>query len=387
MSRIAELLRSAILPPLQRNFEKFGEIGASVSIFLDGEEVVNVSEGHANRERTRPWTADTLVPVWSATKGPAAVACLLALEEGGLSLDTPVCEVWPRFMGEGRENITFLQVLNHTCGLSALDRAVPIQDYHGVIEALQQQRPAFTPGIQQAYQARTFGFLVDEIVRCITGAESLGSYFRERIGDPMGLDFWIGLPAEQMPRVATLYPGKLRMGSAQDAFQKAYLTKGSLTQRTFVSPAGLNAVNDLNLAETLASGYAGFGGVGSAPGLASFYGMLASGGWWQGLKIVSDDLLQKLEITTTQQEDAVLCSTVASSAGMMRDPMDAVGNKLKRLFGSSSRAYGHPGAGGSMAYADPEKRLAFAYVMNQMELGAMPGEKTLSMMEAVDAVV
>lgn len=380
-------LSRALLPVIERNFRERGELGASVSVFVADKEVLNISHGHANRERTRPWSAETLVPVWSATKGPAALACLCALDEAMLPLDSPVCEVWPRFGGGGKEGVSFLHVLTHTAGLSALDHPTPIHDYHAVVDALERQQPLFTPGTRQAYHARTFGFLLDEIVQRITGAESLGHYFNDRIAVPMHIDFWIGLPQELMPHVATLYPGKMRVGAAQDPFFKAFNTRGSLTQRTFASPTGLNAVQDMNNPDTLARGYASMGGVGSARALAALYSMLANGGWWQGHKLVSEWILQAMQTTYTQQEDAVLCTPMAFGAGMMRDPVDEFGDKIHRLFGSSKDAFGHPGAGGSIAFADPERGFSFAYVMNQMELGALPGEKTMSLVEAVDATV
>lgn len=387
MSPLADSFQQPLLEAFERNFRERGELGASVSVFMGDKEVLNLSSGHANRERTRPWSAETLVPVWSATKGPAAVACLCALDEAMLPLDSPVCEVWPRFAGGGKEGVSFLQVLTHTAGLSALDQPTPIHDYHAVVDALEQQRPLFPPGTRQGYHARTFGFLLDEIVQRITGAESLGHYFNERIAEPMRLDFWIGLPRELMPHVATLYPGKMRVGATQDPFLQAFNTRGSLTQRTFASPAGLNAVQDLNNPDTLARGYASMGGVGSARALAAFFAMLANGGWWRGHKLVSEWILQALQTTYTQQEDAVLCTPMAFGAGMMRDPRDNFGEKIRRLFGSSESAFGHPGAGGSLAFADPERGFSFAYVMNQMELGALPNEKTLSLVEAVDGLI
>lgn len=387
MPHLADQIQKPLLEAFERNFRERGELGASVSVFMGEKEVLNLSHGHANRERTRPWNAETLVPVWSATKGPAAIACLCALDEAMLPLDSPVCEVWPRFAGGGKEGVSFLHVLTHTAGLCALDQSTPIHDYHAVVDALEGQRPVFTPGTRQAYHARTFGFLLDEIVQRITGAESLGHYFNDRIAEPMRLDFWIGLPRQLMPHVATLYPGKMRVGGTQDAFLQAFGTKGTLTQRAFASPTGLNAVQDLNNPDTLARGYASMGGVGSARALAAFYAMLANGGWWKGHKLVSEWILQALQTTYTQQEDAVLCTPMAFGAGMMRDPLDEFGDKIRRLFTSSKAAFGHPGAGGSLAFADPERGFSFAYVMNQMELGALPNEKTLSLVEAVDGVV
>ncbi|HSJ02821.1 MAG TPA: serine hydrolase domain-containing protein, partial [Verrucomicrobium sp.] len=367
----------ALRPIFERNFLERGEIGASVSVFLDGQELANLSGGFCEKEKLHPWTAETLVPIWSATKGVAAVTCLAVLDEAGLSLDDLVCDIWPAFAGGGKQDITFRQLLSHTSGLSALSGVVPIQDAMAVANALEQQIPEFPSEGPQAYHARTFGFLLDEIVQHVTRGLSIGTCFREKFGDPMELDFWIGLPETELGRVATIYPGKMRLGEPQTPFLKAFTTKGTLTQRTFVSPQGLNAVQDLNQPETLQKGYASMGGVGSARALASFYSMLAQGGIWQGRRLLSEAVIASLSETISQQEDGVLCTQMAFGPGVMRDPLNADGSKARQLFGSGLKAFGHPGAGGSLAFGDPGRRLSFAYVMNQMELGVLPNSKSL----------
>ncbi len=384
---------AADFPPASRvrhwfheNFVMRGELGAAVSIWKDGEEVLSLAEGFTSRERTQPWTLETLVPVWSSTKGPAAVACLMALHEAALPLDAPVAEVWPEFAMAGKEEVTFGQLLAHRAGLCALDERVPIFDYRAVIKALEEQRPAWAPGRTQAYHARTFGFLLDEIVRRITGAETLGNYFHELFGEPMSLDFWIGLPEEQHSRVARLYPGKMNISQADQAFLKAFHTPGSTTQRTFASPVGLNAVQDFNQPHTWTQGYASMGGVGSAQGLAKFYAMLANGGVWQGEQLVPTWVQTALRAPAETMQDAVLCTPACFHAGVMRDPMDTeTGQKIRRLFGPSEAAFGHPGAGGSLAFADPDTGISFAYVMNQMEVGVLPSPRATGLVEALFA--
>ncbi|MBL9129663.1 MAG: beta-lactamase family protein [Verrucomicrobiaceae bacterium] len=377
----------AVTAWFEENFRSRWDLGASVSIWEHGCEVLSLGQGHCDRARTRTWNADTLVPVWSATKGPAAVCALMALAEADLPLDCPVAEVWPEFVGGGKADMRFLHLFTHTAGLCALDERVPIYNYEAVIEALERQRPLWEPGTRQGYHARTFGFLLDEIVRRITGLESLGEYFRQVIGDPLDLDFWIGLPQEQWERVSPIYPGKISIAGGDQPFLKAFNTPNSLTLRTFQSPFGLNAVSDFNQSETWARGYASMGGVGSASGLAKFYAMLAGGGKWKDAQIVPAVVLEQLSATICQNDDAVLCTPVSFAAGVMHDPLDqnpeseTRGQKLRRHYGSSERAFGHPGAGGSLAFADPDSGLAFAYVMNQMEVGALPGEKVLGMVE------
>jgi len=388
MKSISDKATDALLPHFERNFYERGELGASVCVFCGEDEVVNLAFGHRTRDRKSDWDGDTLVPVWSATKGPSSLACLLALEEANLPVESPVCEIWPRFAEGGKEQVTFAQVLSHTSGLCALDDVVPILDYAAVIHALEDQTPLFVPGTRQAYQARTFGFLVDEIVQRITGADSLGEYFRERIGAPMNLNFWIGLPQTEWHRVATLYPGKMRTGNTDDEFLNSMNTRGSLTQRTFFSPAGLNSVQDMNQPETWSHGFPGMGGVGSACALAQFYAMLAAGGFWRGQRLVSERVAQIFQATLSQRHDDVLCADLAFSAGMMMDPIDlGTGQKKRRIFGSSHSAFGHPGAGGSLAFADPQRGFGFAYVMNQMEPSALPGPRALDLVQALDAVM
>ncbi|HVV70066.1 MAG TPA: serine hydrolase domain-containing protein [Verrucomicrobiae bacterium] len=379
MSRSWDEIAEGMQTVFDRNFRERGEIGAGISVWEAEREVVSLSGGFMDRERTRGWTSDTLAPVWSATKGPASVACLLAIEEAGLALENRVTEVWPEFGQAGKEPLSFAQLLSHTGGLCALDEKVSTYDYADVIQALEQQAPVFPPGSQVAYHARTFGFLLEEIVRRITGKASLGKYFRERIGAPMNLDFWIGLPEDQFSRVATLYPGKMPATGLQDAFVKAIGTRDSLTQRVFASPAGLHSVQEMNKPDTWELGLASMGGVGSARALAQFYAMLANGGVWQGLRLVSESIIQEFTHTLAQGDDPVVCTPMAFGAGMMRDPVNENGKKFRRLFGSSMIAFGHPGAGGSLAFADPERGFGFAYVMNQMELGVLPTAKALDL--------
>ena len=380
---MAELPRSAeaaVTRRFEENFRERGELGASLSIWKDGVEVLSLSHGHADRDGAKPWTSETLVPVWSATKGPAAVACLVALYRAGLSLEASVAEVWPEFAGAGKERITFGELLSHRAGLCVLDERAPMTNYAAVISALERQTPLWPPGKRQAYHARTFGFLLDEIVRRVTGAPSIGAYFREIIGAPLALDFWIGLPQDHWHRVATIYPGKVGISARDQAFLKAFGTPGSVTQRAFASPVGLGAVSDLNKPEAWAAGYASMGGVGSASALGKFYSMLASG----GQSLAPPEVIALLRTPLSQDNDAVLCLDAAFSAGMMMDPVNPeTGDKLRALLGPSTQAFGHPGAGGSLAFADPENGIAFAYAMNQMEIGVLPGEKALGLVEAL----
>lgn len=383
MTSLPRAAKEAVENWFRENFVLRGELGAAVSIWRDGVEVLSLAQGFTSRERTMAWAADTLVPVWSSTKGPAAVACLMALHEAGLPLEAHVAEVWPEFALGGKDELTFAQVLSHRGGLSVLNERVPIFDYRAVIKAIEHQVPLWPAGTRQGYHARTFGFIIDEIVRRITGADSLGHYFHE-LFDELELDFWIGLPAAEHHRVARLYPGKMNISQGDQGFLKAFHTAGSVTQRTFASPVGLNAVQDFNQPHTWQQGYASMGAVGSASGLAKFYSIFANGGKNAAGVEIPTWVQRALSTPLSQGDDAVLCVPAAFSAGMMMDPVDTeTGVKLRRMFGTSLSAFGHPGAGGSLAFADPETGISFAYVMNQMEVGVLPSERATGLVEAL----
>lgn len=381
MHKITDSALTTVTEWFEENFRSRGELGASVSIWQNGLEVLSLAQGFCDRQSTRPWTAETLVPVFSSTKAPAAVCCLMALEEAGLPLDSAVSEVWPEFVGGGKGEMQFAHLLSHTAGLCALDERVPIFNYEAVVEALERQVPLWEPGTQQGYHARTFGFLMDEIVRRITGVNSLGLYFRETFALPMGLEFWIGLPEEHWGRVSPVYPGRISIANSDQPFLKAYNNSSSLTHRTFVSPFGLNAVSEYNTPELWAPGFASMGGVGTAQGLGRFYAMLAQGGMWNGQRLVSEAVLKQLSHPLSQAEDSVLLTPIAFAAGVMQDPLNEDGSKLRQHYGPSLTAFGHPGAGGSLCFADPGNGIALAYVMNQMEFGTLPGPKVLGMVE------
>ena len=203
----AEELRARLGPLFQENFEKFGELGAAVSVWQNGKPVVDLYGGFCDARHEKPWTADTLALVWSATKGIASACVLHALQQHDIELDRRVVEFWPEFAQAGKDKITLAQLLSHQAGLCALDRRVDVLDYDAVIQALETQKPLWTPGTAHGYHARTFGFLLDELVRRITG-KTLSQYWQKKFARPLQLDFWIGLPQQENPRVATIYAAK-----------------------------------------------------------------------------------------------------------------------------------------------------------------------------------
>ena len=373
----AELLQR-LKPLFRENFEKFGELGAAVSVWQNGKPVVDLCGGFRDARREHPWMSDTLVLVWSATKGIGSACLLHALQEHKINLDRPVAEFWPEFAQAGKEKITIAQLLSHQAGLCALDRRVDVLDYDAVIRALEAQKPLWPPGTAHGYHARTFGFLLDELVRRIAG-KALSDYWQENFARPLQLDFWIGLPKRENSRVATMYVPKIGKAPEPKQFYADLVTPGTLARKTFTSPHGLNAVSAMNTPAIRAQPIVSFGGIGSASALAKFYSMLANGGKADGQAFFSGETLELMRVTLTDGIDRVFQIPTAFSAGFMKDSQNAA----RRMFGPSRTSFGHPGAGGSHAFCDPENRIAFAYVMNQMEQSLLPNEKSLRLVDAI----
>ncbi len=364
-----------VVDVFERNFRDRGELGASVSIWWDGAELLSHNHGWCEREKKRPWTERTMVPVYSATKVPAAATLLMALASRGLTEETPVREVWPRFPVAGAR---FFHLLSHQCGLAALDKRASVFDHAAVVDAINQQTPAWALGEGHGYHPRTFGALVDEPVRRLTGL-TLGGYWREIIAGPMRLDFWIGLPEPEWPRVAKLYPGKAGNDDLADAFYKQLTTSGTYTRRAFSSPRGLHAIHEMNEPRAWSAGLPALGGVGTASALARFYQAVIGG--------IESPLTARvrhaLATARSAADDRVLLRPTVFTCGAQQDPLDGEGRKLRTIYGPSKRAFGHPGAGGSHGFGDPETGVSFAYVMNQMNLSVMPGLKCREMVNAL----
>jgi CubicO group peptidase (beta-lactamase class C family) len=373
-----ERLRERLEPLFRENFEKFGELGAAVSIWQDGKSVIDLFGGFCDAGHEKPWKSETLVLVWSATKGIGSACVLHVLQEHRININRRVAEFWPEFAQAGKEKITLSQLLSHQAGLCAVDARVEILDYGAVIRALEVQKPLWLPGTAHGYHARTFGFLLDELVRRIVG-KRLSQYWREVFAQPLELDLWIGLPAEQNSHVATVYAAKSGRPPEPKKFYSDLTTPGTLARKTFSSPFGLKSISEMNNPAIRAEPIVSFGGIGTASSLAKFYSMLANGGKLDGQTFFSEETIASMTTTLTDGMDRVFQIPTAFSAGFMKDPQHAT----RRMFGTSPNAFGHPGAGGSHGFADPETRISFAYVMNQMEQSLLPNEKSLRLVDAI----
>ncbi len=377
---------AAVAAQFEENFRSRGELGAAVSVWHEGREVLSLASGWCDRQQTRPWDTDTLVLTWSVTKALASACLLHVLATDGIELSTPVAALWPEFAAGGKEAVTLAQLLSHRAGLAAMEAPrTSVLDHGAVVAALAAQPPNWPPGTAHGYHPRTYGFLVDELLRRRRPAHTVATYWRETFAEPLGLDFWIGLPDPEMDRVATIYASRAGGPALTGAFYEALADEHSLTRRAFAGPTGFQAVASMNSPEARRAAISSFSGIGSARALGKFYGMLANGGTLAGRTFFPPHALAWMSTRQATGPDCILCLDTAFSVGFMQDPVEADGRKTRQLFGPSSRAFGQPGAGGGHAFADPENNVAFAYLMNQMELGVLPNAKSLSMVAAVYA--
>jgi CubicO group peptidase (beta-lactamase class C family) len=361
-----------------RNFAERGEIGASFCAIVGGRAVVDLWGGSADPATQRPWAEDTLVMVHSATKGAAALCAHVLAARGALDVDAPVARYWPEFGAHGKERIPVRMLLNHQAGLAAIDRALrPREGLDGVAmaRALAEQEPNWEPGTAHGYHAVTFGWLIGEVVRRISG-RSLGTFFREEIAAPTDLDFWIGLPAELDARVARITPPPA--ADPHDPFGAALLDKDSLTRRAFMNPSTLFFAGGAEFARQLrAAEIPAANGHANARGLAGLYAPLAAGGG----ALVDGETLTRMSAVESDGPDRILIHPTRFAQGFMKS-VDVSPLHRARL-GPNEAAFGHVGAGGSLGMADPEAGVAIGYAMNRMGPGLLLNERGQSLVDAV----
>jgi CubicO group peptidase (beta-lactamase class C family) len=355
------------------NFSRFGELGASLSLIRHGEHLIDLAGGHCDREKKVQWTRKTPALIWSATKGLASACLIHTAHTHGIGLDRKVADFWPEYSAAGKAETTLLQVLTHQAGQPALrSPAISILDHEAVAAQLARQEPFWKPGDAHGYHPRTYGFLLDELIRRITQGTPLGTYFRAIFGEPLELDLWIGIPDPILNEVAPIFaPRKERELNDEDAsFYKALSQPDSLTRRAFLTPAGLHSPSQMNDPKVRQHSLPSLGGIGTAESLARFYDSLCS------KELLPSEMLERIATLQCSGPDQVLRVDTAFGIGYMKDPVVS-GKKTRELFGASLTGFGQPGSGGSLGFCDPENGIAFGYVMNQMEPGLFPNMKSL----------
>jgi CubicO group peptidase (beta-lactamase class C family) len=348
----------------ERNFAQRGEIGAAVAAYWRGRKVVDLWGGRRRVKGHVPWNEDTMVIVHSTTKGLAAMTLAVANARGWLDYEAPVASYWPDFAQNGKAAITVRQLLGHEAGLVLLDEQLTLEklrDLDYLAGVLARQRPSWPPGTRHGYHTITLGLYMQELIRRVDPARrTLGRFFREQIAAPLGLEFYIGLP-RHIPdeRLAQLKPfsaarGLLALRYTPPAVTLKMINPGSLLRRSF-----LGLAVDPNDRRWLEVEMPAGNGVGTARAIARAYSAFVSGGSDIG---ITPPTLARLAAPAAPASaiDEVLGLPSYFSLGFLRPGPDVA-------FGSSPRAFGAPGAGGSFAFADPDKGLGYAYVMNKLD--------------------
>ncbi|MCG5212882.1 serine hydrolase domain-containing protein [Streptosporangium sp. KLBMP 9127] len=343
------------------------EVGAAVGVYLHGRKVVDLWGGMADPENGRRWERDTLQVVYSTTKGVTAACAHLLSQRGELDLDAPVAEYWPEFAANGKQHIPVRWLLTHQAGLPTIDHPITPAEaiaWDPMVTALAAQRPSWEPGTEHGYHGLTYGWLVGEVVRRVTG-RSLGTFLAEEIAAPLGLDLWIGLPKAERHRVSRIITDPLEFGTPAQidldalpdpvrAVMAAYTDPTSLTVRslTVVQPPLDHNDPDEQSAEMPSTN-----GICTARALARFYAALI--GEVDGHRILEPGTLAAATAEQVSGTDRILRVPVRIGTGFGLPTPDA--------FWYSPTAFGFPGLGGSLGFADPATGLAFGYVMNRIQ--------------------
>ncbi|MFJ3672244.1 serine hydrolase domain-containing protein [Streptomyces sp. NPDC090106] len=365
-----------------RNFEQLGDRGAAVVVYRDGRRVVDLWAGTKDVDGGEPWEHGTAQIVRSATKGVAAAVPLMLAERGQLDLDAPVGAYWPEFKTRGKERVLVRHVLNHRAGLPALDRPLtPEQalDPRRGPEAVAAQSPAWEPGTDHGYHALTYGWMLDELVRRVTG-RGAGEWIAAEIAGPLGADFWLGLPGAHAARAGRVGRIEAPEGGAalrmrpKRSVTDAYTDPASLTHRAF---AAITPFPDQNDPAYRAAALPATNGIATADGLARIYAALI--GDVDGVRLFAPGTVERARAEESAGPDRVLVINTRFGLGYM-------------LHGSASpflgpTSFGHPGRGGALGFADPDSGVAFGYVTNGLRKTVTADPRAQALVKAVRAAL
>lgn len=329
------------------------DIGASFCATVEGETVVDLWGGWADPGKTRPWTADSIINVYSTTKTMCALTALLVADRGGIDFDAPVAKYWPEFAANGKAGVKVSHLMSHSAGLSGWKETITTEDLYDwekMTTLLAAQAPFWEPGTAPGYHALTQGYLVGEVVRRVTG-KSLGTVFREEIAEPLGADFWIGLPASEDHRVAELIPPPPGGGVGDQQNQTELQRNMSLNPGIDVSATKTRGWRGAEIPAA--------GGTGNARSVAEIHTILANGGVARGKRFMSEAGCRKALELQVEGQDLILANPARFGMG----------------FGLSGGALPLPnpntiywgGYGGSLIIIDMDARTTFGYVMNKMQ--------------------
>ena len=372
----------------RRNFAERGEVGGACAVYRDGRKVVDLWGGYRNGHTREPWQEDTLVTVFSSTKGVSGLAIAVAHSRGWLDYDATVATYWPEFARNGKAAVTVRQLLSHQAGLAAIDRPLSLADLADldvVADALADQRPAWPPGTRHGYHGISLGWYEGELIRRVNpSGRSLGRFFAEEIAGQLGIDFYIGVPdGVDERRFAIVHGYKpaellLHLGTMPRGFVFGFLNPRSVTARSFANPKALAVTGNYNRPEVRRLEIPAANGTGEARAIARAYADAAAGGPALGLTPATlDALTRPAEPPSGGLADVVLHVDSVFSLGYVK-PFPRF-----RFGAAGDQAFGTPGAGGSFGFADPETRVGFAYAMNRVGFHLWDDPRELALREAL----
>jgi CubicO group peptidase (beta-lactamase class C family) len=367
---------AAVRDAFSANFEAGREVGASFAATVNGELVVDLWGGYLDAAGTRPWASDTIINVFSTTKAMTALCAHILVDRGALDVDSPVARYWPEFAQAGKEGITTRQLLSHTAGLAAIRQPLPTEalyDWGRMIEVLAAEAPWWEPGTANGYHALTYGHLVGEVIRRISG-KTPGVFFREEVAAPLGVDFHIGLPQSEDSRVADMVPPTTEEMTAAGA--PTTLDRDTLVGRTLSNPplrAEFANRPDWRRAEIPAAN-----GHGNARAVAQVMAVLACGGKVDGVRVLGEETIAKAIEEQRYAKDLILGFKMRWGLGFM-----LASRQLP--LGPNPRTFGHGGWGGSLGFADLDAHVSWAYIMNKMSPGTAGDTRVAGMLAALYA--
>jgi CubicO group peptidase (beta-lactamase class C family) len=371
----------------RNNLSSGQEVGAAVAVYRDGRKVVDLWGGFRNGHTRAPWQQDTLVNVFSTTKVVASLAIAVAASRGLIDYDAKVADYWPEFAQAGKGAITVRQLLGHQAGLAAIKPPLTLSDIadpEKLSAKIAMQAPAWPPGTRHGYHAVTLGWYQSELIRHVDPkGRTLGRFFAEEIAGPLDLDFYIGLPASvDRTRVAHLEPVSrgellLHLNTMPSLFVAAILNPYSLTASALLIAKGVKDAGDFNRDEIRILEMPAGNGTATARSIAKLYGNAATGGTELGLSQTVRDGLEGPAVPPTMGlRDKVMHMETSFSLGFGKPTS-------KYVFGSTDRAFGWPGAGGSFGFADPDTGIGFGYVMNRMGYYIYSDPRELNLRQAL----
>ncbi len=366
------------------NFEHHGDHGAAICVFVNGVRKVDLWGGYSDSNRTIPWQSDTLVSVASVSKAMTALCIHHLVEQKQLDLNRPVHYYWPEFGRAGKMGIPARWLLTHQAGLPGLRRDMPTEslfDWATNIHYLSIESPWWPPGSRHGYHALTYGFLLGELIRRISGITP-GNYFHQYIAEPLGADFFIGVPESEDPRIAQVLPPKPLPGGEKTFLDSLKRHPNSMAGRAFLNPA--RPAELLNTTAWRRAEIPATNGHGSARSIATVFNALSPADSPDHRMLLHPKTLMEASRQHIAGMDMVLAMPVRFGLGfMLQHPKTR--HTSGTPFGPNPQAYGHPGTGGHVGFVDPVARVAFGYVCNQQQMGTLrnPDHRWPSLVNAV----